>query len=259
MMIPHVFGVILSILLGLCLGSFLNVCIYRLPEGKSIVSPPSHCPSCGTRLHFYDNIPVISYLILGGKCRHCSCRISWRYPAIETLAASISFLLFIRYGLTYQYLLLLVFLLALVVVSFIDLEHQIIPDSISIPGTIAGLAASFLLPHNSIIDSLIGAAAGGLGLFAVAYLYHAATGRAGMGGGDIKLLAMIGAWMGWKALPMIVFLSSLSGALIGVLYLSFSRKGMRARIPFGPFLSLGTIIYLFFGKNIERFYVSLLY
>ncbi len=257
-MIPQGIAGILSILLGLCLGSFLNVCIYRLPLGKSIISPPSHCPSCEKALRFYDNIPVLSYLVLAGRCRWCSQKISWRYPAVEILVATVSFSLFIRYGLTYQYCLLLVFLLALVVVSFIDLEHQIIPDSISIPGIAAGLAASFLLAHTSFADSLIGAAGGGLALFAVAYLYELAAGRAGMGGGDIKLLAMIGAWMGWKALPMIVFLSSLSGALIGFVYLAFSRKGMRARIPFGPFLSLGTIIYLFFGRNIERFYVSLL-
>ncbi|RJR27526.1 MAG: prepilin peptidase [Desulfobacteraceae bacterium] len=258
-MIPQQLAGIISILLGLCLGSFLNVCIYRLPLKKSLIKPPSHCPACGSPVRFYDNIPVISYLILGGRCRRCSQRISLQYPLVEILAACLSFFLFIRYGLSYQYLLFLVFFLALVTVSFIDLEHQIIPDGIVLPGMVLGLGVSHFFPQMSFLDSLLGAVAGAGGLYLVAYMYEVLTGKEGMGFGDLNLLAMIGAWVGWKALPMIVFFSSFTGAIAGSAYLLLARKGLRVRIPFGPFLSLGTMIYVFFGRELMRFYLSLLY
>jgi leader peptidase (prepilin peptidase)/N-methyltransferase len=257
-MAPYIFEGILSLLLGLCLGSFLNVCIHRLPLKQSILRPASHCPWCGNAIRFYDNIPLLSYIFLAGRCRDCSKPISWRYPAVEALTGLISVLLFITYGINFQFFLLLLFLLALITISFIDLDHQIIPDIISIPGIAAGLLASPFLPHTSFLESLIGAAAGGGSLFIVAYLYAILVKRPGMGGGDIKMLAMIGAWMGWRSLPMIVFLSSFSGALVGFLYLSFSGRGLRVRIPFGPFLSLGTVLYLFAGKEMIRFYLRVI-
>jgi leader peptidase (prepilin peptidase)/N-methyltransferase len=247
-----------ALVLGLLLGSFLNVCIYRIPLGKSIVHPPSSCPQCGRRIRFYDNLPVVSYIILQGRCRYCRHPIPFHYPMVEALFGVLSFVLFIKYGLSFQYGLLLLFSGALVVISFIDLHHQIIPDVISLPGIPAGVAASLVVGTPSWPESLIGGFAGGAILYLVAMIFSWATGREGMGGGDIKLLAMIGAWMGWKALPFIILASSLSGTLIGGAALILSGKGLRIRIPFGPFLCLGTFLYLFFGSELTRWYFSLL-
>jgi leader peptidase (prepilin peptidase)/N-methyltransferase len=247
-----------ALLLGLLLGSFLNVCIYRIPLGKSIVHPPSSCPHCGRRIRFYDNLPVVSYILLLGRCRYCRHPIPFHYPMVEALFGVLSFALFIKYGLTFQYGLLLLFSGALVVMSFIDLHHQIIPDVISLPGIPAGVAAALLVGTPSLSESLIGGFAGGASLYLVAMIFSWATGREGMGGGDIKLLAMIGAWVGWKALPFIILASSLSGTLIGGAALILSGKGLRIRIPFGPFLCLGTFLYLFFGSELTRWYFSLL-
>ena len=191
--------VVYFLLFGLALGSFMNVCIYRIPLKKSIISPPSSCPNCGEKIKFYDNIPLISYLLLLGKCRYCRHTLAWHYPVVEALSGLLSVALFIRYGLTYQYFLFLLFAAILVTISFIDLYHQIIPDVLSLPGIAAGWAISFI-PGNIVwLDSLIGAVAGGGFLFLVAFIYEHITKREGMGGGDIKLLAMIGAWMGWRS------------------------------------------------------------
>lgn len=247
-----------SFLLGLALGSFLNVCIYRIPLKKSIVSPPSVCPNCGERIRFYDNIPLISYLLLLGKCRHCRHPISWEYPLVEAVTGVLTLGLFIRYGLSYQFLILLLFVAILVTISFIDLHHKIIPDLLSLPGIVMGWLGSLVLGDLFWRDALIGSLAGGGALFLVALIYHRLTGREGMGGGDIKLLAMIGAWMGWRPLPFIVLVSSLTGAIVGSLFILMARKGYRFRIPFGPFLSLGAIIYLFFGLRLTSWYFHLL-
>lgn len=245
-------------LLGLVVGSFLNVCIHRIPLGRSIVSPSSACSACGTRLKPYDNIPILSYIMLGGKCRSCRNPISPQYPLVEALTAVISLALFIRFGPTLQYLLFFLFCAALEVISLIDLHHRIIPDAISITGIPCGFAAALLLPQPGITASLIGALAGGGSLLLIAYSYERLTGRTGMGGGDIKLLAMIGAWLGWRSLPLVVLTASLTGVLTGIAFILASGQGLRTRIPFGPFLSLGAIIYLFFGQAITRWYVGLL-
>lgn len=246
-----------SLLFGLVFGSFLNVCIYRIPLRKSIIFPPSSCPNCGHRITFYDNIPVFSYLLLRGKCRHCHAHIPIHYPVVELLTGLLSMALFIRYGLSYQYILSFLFLIALLLISFIDLHHQIIPDILSIPGIFAGIAVSFIPGQVVWLDSLIGAVGGGGILYLIAVVYKKMTGRDGMGGGDVKLLAMIGAWMGWRALPFIVLLSSFSGIVIGGGALMMAGKGYRVRIPFGPFLSLGAIIYFFFGRQILGWYYHL--
>jgi leader peptidase (prepilin peptidase) / N-methyltransferase len=250
-------GGIFSFLLGLSLGSFANVCIYRVPLNQSIVYPPSSCPHCGERIRFYDNIPLLSYLFLMGKCRHCRHRISWRYPIVECLTGLLSLILFTTYGISFQYLLLLLFAAALVTISFIDLDHRIIPDLLSLPGVGAGWAVSLFPWSVHWLDSLIGTLAGGGSLYLVAVVYERLTGREGMGGGDIKLLAMIGAWMGWQALPLIVLIASLTGAVIGLGFILFSGKGYRFRIPFGPFLSLGALLYLFFGRALTTWYFGL--
>jgi len=246
-----------SVLLGLALGSFINVCIYRIPLKKSIVNPPSNCPHCGIRIKFYDNIPVISYILLLGKCRNCGHPISWRYPAVEAISGMLSLALFTRYGFGFQYLLFLLFILSLITISFIDLYHQIIPDILSLPGILLGWTTSLVIDNISWWDSLIGIIAGGASLFIVGFIFERITGKEGMGGGDVKLLAMIGAWMGWRSLLPVIMISSLIGASIGSACLLWAGKGLRVKIPFGPFLSLGALLYFFFGSQLEYWYFSL--
>lgn len=251
------FMVLYSVLIGLALGSFMNVCIYRIPQRQSIINPPSTCPNCGKKIKFYDNIPLVSYFLLMGRCRHCRYVIPWHYPAVEALTGLLSLSLFIRYGLSYQYFLFLLFIAALVTIAFIDLHHRIIPDVISLPGILVGWSTSFILGHVSWLDSLIGIIGGGGSLFLVAFVYVSLTGKEGMGGGDIKLLAMIGAWLGWRPLPLVVLISSLTGAVIGVAFLLLAGKGLRAKIPFGPFLSFGALLYFFFGPELSHWYFGL--
>jgi leader peptidase (prepilin peptidase)/N-methyltransferase len=255
-----------AFLFGLVLGSFLNVCIHRIPLKQSIVTPASSCPRCGKHIRFYDNIPILSYLFLLGKCRYCANPISIRYPLVELITGILSVALCIRYGpslhdliSSVKYVSYLAFVASLILISFIDLQHKIIPDVISLPGILLGIILS-IFPWYPVswLDSLIGIVGGGGFLYAVAFLYERWTGREGMGGGDIKLLAMLGAWMGWKALPFVVFISSLTGILIGGGSLLLARRGYRARIPFGPFLALGALIYFFFGTEIIIWYYGLL-
>lgn len=255
---PLIPAQVFSLLLGLCLGSFLNVCIARLPEGESLVFPGSHCPTCGTAIRFYDNIPLVSFALLRGRCRSCGARISWRYPLVELLMGILSLLLCIKFGFGYQYLMGLVFLGALTAITFIDAAHQIIPDLISLPGIVAGLLAALLTPQGSFQDALIGVIAGGGSFYLVALVFERLTGRPGLGGGDIKMLAMIGAWLGWQALPLTVLAASLSGALFGTACIFRSGKGLRLKIPFGPFLAFGSALYLFQGEALTRWYVALL-
>ena len=251
-------GIVFAFLFGLALGSFLNVCIYRIPLKKSIVHPPSSCPNCGAEIRFYDNIPVISYILLLGRCRQCHAPISFRYPLVELITGLLSAALFIKFGLSPNTILLFLFTAALIAIAFIDLQHKIIPDVISLPGILGGVVFSFF-PSAGIspLEALIGVVGGGGFLFLVGTAFEKVTGREGMGGGDVKLLAMIGAWMGWKALPFIVLISSFTGAVIGGLSLVVSRQGMRSRIPFGPFLALGALLFLFFGDEIALWFYRL--
>ena len=251
-----------SLLFGLILGSFLNVCIHRIPLKESIINPPSSCPRCGKRIRFYDNIPVISYIILLGRCRHCRKPIPLRYPVVEFITGLLSSALFIRYNLSPQYFLFLSFSASLVIISFIDLDHKIIPDVISLPGIIAGLAAITLFKLNNIswLDSLIGIIVGGGSLLLVGIVFKWLRGKEGMGGGDIKLLAMIGAWMGWRALPFIILISSLAGTIIGGGSLLIAGRRFSEKIPYGPFIVLGAFVYLFFEtelKNLWYYYLAL--
>jgi leader peptidase (prepilin peptidase)/N-methyltransferase len=261
-MLPFNIQLIFAFVFGLTIGSFLNVCIYRLPLKRSIVTPPSACPSCGYRIRFYDNIPVLSYLMLWGRCRKCGTHISLIYPAVELATGLISMALLVKYNILNEnfpsFFIYLIFISALICIGFIDLEHQIIPDVISIPGIIAGLFFSLVINHIPWIDSVAGILAGGGILYLVAILFELIMKKEGMGGGDIKLLAMIGAFLGWKALPFVILVSSLSGSIIGGTALMMSKKGIRTRIPFGPFLALGAILYVFFGKEIINWYINIL-
>jgi leader peptidase (prepilin peptidase)/N-methyltransferase len=245
-------GFFFALLFGLAIGSFLNVCIYRIPLKKSIINPPSSCPQCGERIRFYDNIPLLSYVVLLGKCRYCRSSIPIRYPLVEAITGLLSAALFMRFHLSPEYFLFFVFSAALVAIAFIDLHHKIIPDILSIPTLIIGFAAT--LSKLGIIhwtESLVGIIGGGGFLYLVATGFEKLRGRQGMGGGDVKMLAMIGAWVGWRALPLIILVSSLAGILIGGGSLLLARKGMRTRIPFGPFLSLGALVWLFFGNYLQ--------
>ena len=246
---------IFSVILGAIVGSFLNVCIYRIPSGRSIVFPASHCPTCEHPIKVYDNIPIISYLILRGKCRNCNGRISPVYPAIELLTAVMSVLLFQRYGLSLGYLFSFLFTCALIVITFIDLKHQIIPDVITLPGIpLFALAAIFFM-NVTFMDSLIGILAGGGFLFLVAFGYQLLTKRDGMGGGDIKLLAMLGGFLGWQSLWFIVMAASLIGAVAGISIMISKGKDTKYAVPFGPFLSIGAIAYIFWGEAFMRWMV----
>lgn len=250
--------IIFTAIFGLILGSFINVCIHRIPLKKSIVFPPSSCPKCGERIRFYDNIPVLSYIILRGRCRKCNEGISVQYPIVEAISGLLSVALFLRYGFNLHYFMFLLFSLSLVVISFIDIQHKIIPDIISLPGIPLGFIISIILGQITWYDSLIGILVGGGCLYLVAFIFERLTGKVGMGGGDIKLLAMIGGWLGFKALPFIILISSLSGTIVGSISILLSNKGFRTRIPFGPFLAFGALVYLFFGKEIVSWYISLL-
>lgn len=237
-------------LLGAVVGSFLNVCIHRLPEGRSLFSPPSSCPDCGHPIRPCDNIPVVSYALLRGRCRHCGRRISPRYPVIELLTAAMAVLLFRRYGLSPQGLAAFAFTAALIVVTFVDLRHGIIPDAVTLPGIPLFLGLAVFVMGLSFRDALLGAALGGGIFFLLALGYRFFTKREGMGGGDIKLLAMLGAFFGWQSLCFILLVSSLLGALAGTGLVIAGKKELRAAVPFGPFLSLAAVAYLFFGPAV---------
>ena len=244
--------VILSALLGAVVGSFLNVCIYRIPEGRSIVFPASHCPVCSQPIRWYDNVPIISFLILKGKCRKCAQRISPLYPFVELLTALMAVLLFRKYGLSLDFLFAFLFTCALIVITFVDLRHQIIPDVITLPGIpLFALAAIFFM-DITIKDSLIGILAGGGFLYLVAITYQLLTKREGMGGGDIKLLAMLGGFLGWQSIWFIIMAGSIVGAVVGIPVMIWKGKDTRYPIPFGPFLSAAAMGYLFWGDLCMR-------
>jgi leader peptidase (prepilin peptidase)/N-methyltransferase len=248
---------VLSFVIGLIIGSFLNVCIFRIPRGYSVVSPGSSCPECRTSIHWWDNIPIISYLILAGKCRHCGEKIPLRYPAVELLNGLLYAAIYLFFGQGWQLPLLFIFASALIVITFIDLEFQIIPDVITLPGIVLGLAASpFILADPfavkstlGFLNSVIGAAAGG-GVFYLIVILS----RGGMGGGDVKMMAMVGAFTGWKGVFLTTLVGSLTGAIAGIGLMVLSGAGRKTKVPFGPFLALGTLITLFFGEMIFNWY-----
>ncbi len=255
--VPEWIGISGAGALGAVVGSFLNVVIHRLPLGQSLVHPPSHCPRCGARVRPHHNLPVIGWLLLGGRCRDCREPISPRYPLVEALTAVLAAGWWARAESALAFGVYFVFLAGLVAVTFIDLDHKIIPDSLSLGGVVLGMAASFLLPLGW-KDSLVGAAAGGGILAAVAYGYEAVTGREGMGFGDVKLLAAIGAFLGWQAVLFTVFVSSVTGSVVGLAAIAMGGRDLRFEVPFGPFLALGAVVYLFFGPELVRWYFGLL-
>ena len=240
-----------SFIFGALIGSFLNVVILRLPdEEQSVVFPASHCPKCGTDLHWYENIPVFSYLALRGKCRTCKEPISLQYPAVELCMGLLSLALYHRFGFSFILPFYFLFLAALLAIIFIDIHLQIIPDKISLPGILIGFISSFFNPLVSWQESGLGIFIGGGILYAIAKGYLLLTKREGMGLGDSKLLAMIGAFLGWQCLLYVIFFSSLTGSIVGIAAMFQQKKGGQTRIPYGPFLSLGAISWLFFREDI---------
>jgi len=254
---------------GLLFGSFLNVCIYRLPRDESIAFPPSHCTNCSTPIKFYQNIPVISYLLLGGKCSSCKEPISVIYPAVELFTAVLVTLLFYKYGVTFETFVYVILTLSLIVISFIDLEHFIIPNVITLPGIIIGLAYNLLItdwgfflkiipgldfgnifyiaPRIPALNSFFGIIIGGGTLLLIAYLYKIIRKREGMGMGDVKLLAMLGAFLGINGVFFIILVSSLVGSVIGITLILIQRGNMKLVLPYGPFISFAAVLFLFTG------------
>ena len=242
-------------LFGLAIGSFLNVCIYRIPLGQSIVHPPSRCTGCGQALRWHHNVPVASWLLLRGRCAFCGAGISARYPAVELLTGVV----FALHALVFEpgplLLVRLAFAAVLIVLAFIDIDHRILPDSMTLTGIPFGVLASVWLPPGW-RDSLIGVALGGGILWLIAEAYYRWRHVEGMGMGDVKMLAMIGAVLGWRAVIVTLVLSSFSGALVGVLMMSRAKDGMRYALPFGTFLSLGALVASLVGEPLVAWYLS---
>jgi leader peptidase (prepilin peptidase) / N-methyltransferase len=257
-----------SFAFGTCIGSFLNVCIHRLPADESVVWPASRCPRCSTAIAWYDNIPLLSWMLLGARCRQCGASIALRYPLVEAATGGLAVLALLGFGPTLGAAVAFAFSAALLLITFIDLDHQIIPDEVSLPGIGVGLGLALLPSGIGLADAIAGVLFGGGLLWAVAWGYERATGVEGMGFGDVKLLAMIGAFLGWQAILPVLVLASVTGALAGVAVLVsrgasrsgrrvVARFGLRAvvpfaqraarrtAIPFGPFLALGAVLILY--------------
>ncbi len=244
-----------AFLFGLNIGSFLNVCIYRLPRGKSIVSPPSSCPRCSKRIAWRDNIPVLGYLFLRGRCRHCAASISPRYPAVEIATALLFLFVALRFPLDWRIVFPLYYGSVLLVVTLTDFDLKLIPDSLTLPGIVVGLIFHGWL-GGAWLDSILGVLAGGGTLFLIAEIYLRLRKREGMGGGDVKLAAMMGAFLGWKVVFIVLFLSSFLGGLFGAALMLFQKKSGGAEIPFGVFLAPVGFLALFWGEAWIAWYIG---
>ena len=244
---------IFVVILGGLWGSFANVCIYRLPKGKGVVSGRSHCPKCKKEIVWQDNIPIISYLILKGKCRKCKRKISSQYPMVEMINILLFLIIYFLFGISLTTILLMILSLSFLIIFFIDLKHFIIPNSITFSMMALGFIKSFDPNLNSIfpnyINSLIGGLFGYGVIFSIIFFYKQIRKKEGMGLGDAKLLAVIGFWFGWIAIPFVLFLSSIFALVFVIPDLIKKNKKMTSQIPFGPYIILATIFYLVFRNN----------
>ena len=245
----------LFLVIGLVVGSFLNVCIYRLPRKESLNWPGSHCTSCNRPLSWYENVPVVSWLWLRGRCRTCRASISSVYPIVEAVTAVVFVVAFRLYGLTPLLAVRLLFACAMVVLFAIDLRHRILPNVITVPGVVIGLLASVWLPPGW-VSSLVGLALGGGVLFVVGEGYYRLRGVEGMGMGDVKMLAMIGAFLGWPLMLLTLVLASFAGSVIGVAMIATRRGGMQAVLPFGTFLAVGALAAAVAGDPLLTWYLG---
>lgn len=267
----------LALLFGLVIGSFLNVCILRLPHGMSVSKPRSHCPQCKKLIPWYDNVPIFSYLVLGGRCRRCKKRISGRYPFIEAVSGLVSVLLCLKFGLSVEWGVFFAFSSALLVLAFIDLDHRILPDPITLNGIWIGALASIYLAHPNplvsrifralgieaanprviaFVASLLGMAVGGGLLWAVAEAYLRLRGIEGMGFGDVKMMAMVGAFLGAPLALLTIMIGSLLGSVIGLIFMRFAGKSREYELPFGTFLGVAGIIAVLYGEDLVQLYVE---
>jgi leader peptidase (prepilin peptidase) / N-methyltransferase len=267
-----------TILIGLAIGSFLNVCISRIPLDESVVSPRSRCPQCKKPIASRDNIPVLSYLLLGGRCRHCKQKISVRYPLIEALTAAVSALIYIKFDIGIEWAVYFLFCAALIALAFIDADHRILPDVITLNGLWIGLAISIFLwlpgpliarilqamgvnspgPRLvSIVSSLIGAAVGGGLLWFVREAYFRVRGVEGMGFGDVKMMAMVGAFIGTALTLFTILVGSILGSVIGITLMRFAGKDREYELPFGTFLSFGAILAVLYGNDLISLYLRM--
>ena len=243
---------------GAILGSFANVVVFRLPRGESIVRPGSYCRSCKTPIKWYNNIPIFSWLLLRGRCAYCGAKYSIRYPLIELLMGALFAAAGLTIGIQWMLLEALIFIFCVVCASFIDIDHMILPDKFTLSGVAIGLAGAALNPERPFLDALYGAVFGFAVLWAVAYLYFVFRNREGMGGGDVKLLAWIGAILGWKAIPVVILVSSVLGSFGGILVAFRTKGGMTQAIPFGPYLATAALLYLLLnGDRISQWYLAL--
>ena len=272
-------SVVVAVLLGLMVGSFLNVVIHRLPkmmeqgwqaecaemrgevpptlEKLTLATPRSRCPHCGHAITAAENIPILSYLLLRGRCRGCQGRISPRYPVVEALSGLLSAYAAWRLGPGWDGAGALLFIWCMIALTFIDLDTQLLPDSITLPLLWAGLLLNLGGTFTDIRSAVVGAATGYLSLWAVYWSFKLATGKEGMGYGDFKLLAAIGAWLGWQILPLTILVSSMVGAVVGIALIVFAKHGRNIPIPFGPYLAAAAIIALFWGKPLTQQYLGL--
>jgi leader peptidase (prepilin peptidase) / N-methyltransferase len=243
------------VLLGLVIGSFLNVCIHRLPLHSSVVSPGSHCPSCGYVLGWADNVPLVSYVLLGGRCRKCKTRISVRYPFVELLTMGIFVLNFYVFGPDWILVPRIVFSCMLIVLFAIDLEHHLLPNAITLPGIAVGFLFSLLFPPGPVASAL-GILVGGGSLWLIGEAYYRYARQEGMGGGDVKMLAMIGAFLGWKLVIVTLVFSSIAGAIAGLVVIASRRGDLRYALPYGTFLALAAQIASLYGDRIVAWYIG---
>lgn len=254
-MTPETFNLIVAGLFGLLVGSFLNVCIYRLPRGTSIVWPASACGSCRRELRWFENIPIVSWVVLGAKCARCKASISLQYPLVEAITAVLFVLVAATTPVGPLLAARLLFVCALIVLFGIDLEHQILPNAITLPGIVIGLAFS-LVASPGWRASLLGVVLGGGVLYAIAWGYYTLRKEEGLGMGDVKMLGMIGAFLGWQAVLLTLVLASFSGAIIGVAMIALQRGSMKYALPFGTFLAIGAVVAMLAGQPIIDWYAG---
>ena len=248
--------VVLIFILGLIVGSFSNVCIYRIPRNESIVYPASHCPKCRSNISPKDNIPLLSFILLKGRCRNCKSKISLQYPIVELLTGLIYLIIYLIFGLSIQTLIYIILSSALIIIAFIDLNEQIVPDVISLPGIVIGFIISFFVSYISFINSALGVLVGGGIILIIGLAGSVIFKKEAMGGGDVKLAAMIGAFLGWRYIIISLFLGFFLGALAGIFLILSKIRSREDAIPFGPFIVLGSFITLLWGEKIISWYIG---
>ena len=258
-MLPELWPIfIYAALLGLIVGSYLNVLIHRIPLGKSTVVPRSRCTYCGGAIRFYDNLPILSFLLLRGRCRHCRAPISWRYPAIEALTSALFVTCLFRFGIQPVLFPALILVSLMVLLAAIDNEHFLLPDKITLSGIVLGLVLQTWIPNVTLLDAILGVLIGAGILILVINYWFWLRGDEGMGLGDVNMLALVGAFLGWQGVLTTLFLATLSGAFVGLILLAGGRLGFRSRLPFGVFLAFGAIVSLFMGEMLIAHYTRLL-